>query len=114
MCHCGQVASDVLDLRRDMLWVREHIHRIEMRQEEYHMSEDAAIQAAVTEITSDVAALTALVQQALAEIAASATNSVQPSTVAALQQAVSGLDSENAAFSAGLNPPPPPPPAPTA
>lgn len=104
MCHCGQIASDVLDLRRDMLWLREHVHRIEMQQEEFHMSEDAAIQAVTADITAQLTTLSGLIRQVLAEVG-SGSGTVQPSTVAALQAAQSELDSVVSGFGASLNPP---------
>jgi exonuclease VII small subunit len=63
------------------------------------MSEDAAIQGVTTDLQSVVTELSALVKQALADIAA---GNVTPSTVTALQSADSALDAAMATFKAGL------------
>jgi hypothetical protein len=90
----------------DIIWIREHIHRIEQQQEEFHMSEDAAIQAVTADITAQLTTLSALISQVLAEIAS---GTVQPSTVAALQSEQAALDSTVAGFGTSVNPPASPP-----
>jgi hypothetical protein len=75
---------------------------------EHIMSEDAAIQAVTADIVTQLATLSGLITQVLAELSA---GTVQPSTVTALQAAQASLDSTVAGFSTDLNPPAAAPPA---
>jgi hypothetical protein len=66
------------------------------------MSEDAAIQAVNADITTQLTTLSGLISQVLTEIQ---NNTVQPSTVSALQAEQANLDQIVAGFGTSLNPP---------
>jgi hypothetical protein len=72
-------------------------------------SVDAEIQAATATLVSDNATLKSLITQVLAEIAG---GEVQPSTLEALQAAVSDDDTTVQGFSGDVNPPAPTTPTP--